>query len=139
MAYYYSCHCYNYYYYSVMLLWQHMNDCPKANLMHKNDCRQLAAVKKLYINNVQLLQPANQRLINYLTPEARYETPQCHFCYYQTHTLFFVTVQRHASTVYSIVVHLSQVNVHHHTTTILRPFFRDHPGEPVPEQNFWTL
>jgi len=28
---------------------------------------------------------------------------------------------------------------HHHTTTILRPFFRDHPGEPVPEENFWTL
>jgi len=26
-----------------------------------------------------------------------------------------------------------------HTTTVLRPFFRDHPGEPVPEQNFWTL
>jgi len=25
------------------------------------------------------------------------------------------------------------------TTTVLRPFFRDHPGEPVPEQNFWTL
>ena len=24
---------------------------------------------------------------------------------------------------------------HHHTTTVLRPFFRDHPGEPVPEQN----
>jgi len=21
----------------------------------------------------------------------------------------------------------------------LRPFFWDHPGEPVPEQNFWTL
>jgi len=29
--------------------------------------------------------------------------------------------------------------VPHHTTTILRPFFRDHPGEPVPEENFWTL
>jgi len=28
---------------------------------------------------------------------------------------------------------------HHHTTTILQPFFRDHPGEPVPEENFWTL
>ena len=28
---------------------------------------------------------------------------------------------------------------HHHTTTVLRPFFRDHPGEPVPEENFWTL
>ena len=25
------------------------------------------------------------------------------------------------------------------TTTILRPIFRDHPGEPVPEENFWTL
>jgi len=21
----------------------------------------------------------------------------------------------------------------------LQPFFRDHPGEPVPEENFWTL
>jgi len=28
---------------------------------------------------------------------------------------------------------------HHHTTNILRPFFQDHPGEPVPEENFWTL
>jgi len=28
---------------------------------------------------------------------------------------------------------------HHHTTTVLRPFFRDYPGEPVPEDNFWTL
>ena len=27
----------------------------------------------------------------------------------------------------------------HHTTTVLWPFFRDHPGEPVPEENFWTL
>jgi len=27
---------------------------------------------------------------------------------------------------------------HHHTTTILRPFFRDHPGVPVSEENFWT-
>jgi len=25
------------------------------------------------------------------------------------------------------------------TTTVLRPFFRDHQGEPVPEENFWTL
>jgi len=23
--------------------------------------------------------------------------------------------------------------------TVLRPSFRDHPGEPVPEENFWTL
>jgi len=27
----------------------------------------------------------------------------------------------------------------HHTTAVLRPFFQDHPGEPVPEENFWTL
>jgi len=27
----------------------------------------------------------------------------------------------------------------HHTTTVLWPFFRDHPGEPVPEENFWIL
>jgi len=26
-----------------------------------------------------------------------------------------------------------------HTTTILRPFFWDHPGEPVPDENLWTL
>jgi len=25
------------------------------------------------------------------------------------------------------------------TITVLRHFFRDHPGEPVPEENFWTL
>jgi len=25
------------------------------------------------------------------------------------------------------------------TTTVLQSFFRDHPGEPVPEENFWTL
>jgi len=28
---------------------------------------------------------------------------------------------------------------HHHTTTVLWPFFRDDPGEPVPDKNFWTL
>jgi len=27
----------------------------------------------------------------------------------------------------------------HTHTTILRPFFQEHPGEPVPEENFWTL
>ena len=28
---------------------------------------------------------------------------------------------------------------HHQTTSVLRPFFRDHPGETVLEENFWTL
>ena len=27
----------------------------------------------------------------------------------------------------------------HTTTTVLWPFYQDHPGEPVPEENFWTL
>jgi len=26
-----------------------------------------------------------------------------------------------------------------HTTTILRPFFQDHAGEPLREEKFWTL
>jgi len=26
-----------------------------------------------------------------------------------------------------------------HSTTILPPFFQDHPDEPVPEKNIWTL
>jgi len=31
-------------------------------------------------------------------------------------------------------------HTHTHThTTILRPFFWDHPREPMPEENFWTL
>jgi len=29
-----------------------------------------------------------------------------------------------------------QMQNHHHTTTVLRPFLRDHPGELVPEENF---
>jgi len=29
--------------------------------------------------------------------------------------------------------------VNYYTTTFLRPFFRDHPGKPMPEENFWTL
>jgi len=32
------------------------------------------------------------------------------------------------------------LHTHTHThTRVLRPFFRDHPGEPVPEENLWTL
>jgi len=31
--------------------------------------------------------------------------------------------------------------MNHHTTPqpFYGPFFRDHPGEPVPEEKFWTL
>jgi len=31
------------------------------------------------------------------------------------------------------------IQYHNHTTTILWPFFRDHMGEPVPEENLLTL
>ena len=31
------------------------------------------------------------------------------------------------------------MGVNHCTTTVLQLFFRDHPGEPVQEENFWTL
>jgi len=33
----------------------------------------------------------------------------------------------------------AETQTYHHTTTVLRPFFPDHPGEPVPEEYFWTL
>ena len=36
-------------------------------------------------------------------------------------------------------LHRLRTIFHSCTTTILRPFIRDHPGEPVPEENFWTL
>jgi len=56
---------------------------------------------------------------------------------------YVITAQRH-SCITSSYRHLSEkwrpTNHHHHTTTsVLRPFFRDHPGQPVPEENFWTL
>jgi len=38
----------------------------------------------------------------------------------------------------SHVQHVSDTRTHTYTT-VLRSFFRDHPGEPVPEENFWTL
>jgi len=34
---------------------------------------------------------------------------------------------------------LASQHSNHHTTTVLRSFFRDHPGQPVPEEKFWTL
>jgi len=37
------------------------------------------------------------------------------------------------------IKHYLSITWYNHTTTVLWPFFRDHPGEPVPEENFWTL
>jgi len=33
---------------------------------------------------------------------------------------------------------IAHFNAPHHPITVSRPFFWDHPGEPVPEENFWT-
>jgi len=45
---------------------------------------------------------------------------------------FLPTNQQHQST--------EGKSIHTHThTTVFRPFFREHPGEQVPEENFWTL
>ena len=41
--------------------------------------------------------------------------------------------------VYFLISLLLSSIPHHHTTTVLRPFCGDHPGEPLPEENFWTL
>jgi len=37
------------------------------------------------------------------------------------------------------LVDLSLTQPTHTHTTVLRPLFRDHTGQPVPEENFWTL
>ena len=36
-------------------------------------------------------------------------------------------------------IETEKINSNKITTTVLWPFFRDHPGEPVPGENFWTL
>jgi len=36
------------------------------------------------------------------------------------------------------LVYMYTAIFNHHTTAVLRSFLRDHPGEPVPEENFWT-
>jgi len=42
-----------------LLILQIISNGPNANLMHKYDRRQLAAVKKLHVNDVQLFQSEN--------------------------------------------------------------------------------
>jgi len=67
---------------------------------------------------------------------------QC--CHYMP---YFVHIYWHYLSNYLLLTFVQNISrklslslTHTHThTTILRPFFRDHPGEPVPEENFWTL
>jgi len=39
----------------------------------------------------------------------------------------------------SLVLAATGLTLSHAHTSVLWPFFRDHPGEPMPEENFWTL
>jgi len=48
-------------------------------------------------------------------------------------------VYRHQKAQLTVYKHTLLHMDYHHTTTVLRLFFRDHPGELVPEENFWTL
>ena len=43
----------------------------------------------------------------------------------------------HVHTYVQVLLPLPVIN--DHTTTVVRPFFRDHRSEPVPEENFWTF
>jgi len=38
-----------------------------------------------------------------------------------------------------IILEIKTNHTHTITTILLRPFFWDHLGQPVPEENFWTL
>jgi len=59
-----------------------------------------------------------------------YKTMPIHWSIYVALCVWTVVVWR----VYGVVIHQW-----YDTTVILRPFFRNNPGEPVPEENFWTL
>jgi len=37
------------------------------------------------------------------------------------------------------VISADHTHTHTRTTPFYSHFFREHPGEPVPEENFWTL
>jgi len=55
----------------------------------------------------------------------------------QTEGVSLTLCQFHdASTCYQKHAHRAYTTA---TTIVLQPFFRDHLGEPVPEENFWTL
>jgi len=61
-----------------------------------------------------------------------------HNCKYQSR--FLTKIYTKKRRMVSQLSSFSQETNHHQTTTtVLRPFFQVHPGEPVPEENFWTL
>ena len=59
--------------------------------------------------------------------------------YVNLHSTFISHSQPTASVKPQSLSPSSYINNCINTTTVLRPLFWDHPGEPVPEENFWTL
>ena len=61
----------------------------------------------------------------------------CWIWHYTVNIHYVVLSVLHDSLLLWYVVSLRCITTPH-TTTVLRPLFWDHPGEPVPEENFWT-
>ena len=67
-----------------------------------------------------------------------------HHLYITSQFIVVIVVKEFKITLPNFMPALVVLCTHTHThtdtcTSVLRPFFRDHPGEPVPEENFWTL
>jgi len=60
--------------------------------------------------------------------------------YYQNFTLQTDFLSKTFWQIRHLAQHRKLPPHHTHTTTVLRPFFRNHPRQPVPEESFfWTL
>ena len=65
-----------------------------------------------------------------------------HFQHITTFSVYVTTCDfdNSYSLVLTVIIIGPEQCSHKHThTTVLWPFFCDHPGEPVPEENFWTF
>jgi len=57
----------------------------------------------------------------------------CHAVKIQSNNVFRISSR---TQIIENIKEMPLVDIPHHITTGLRPFFRDYPGELVPEQNF---
>jgi len=71
--------------------------------------------------------------LSYSVPKISKNKPKMELC---SEVYFSLKIEKYYN------LYIIQYNHHttpHHTTPVLRPFFQNHPGEPVPKENFWTL
>ena len=69
-------------------------------------------------------------------PPPLHNVDSCYYCFLDVQTCIYCICNVLSSMTQltaSFYLHLSMS-----TTSVLWPFFRDRPGEPVPEENFWT-